>query len=55
MPDIDILSSPAASVAIGAFGALMLIALFRKARKLFVVGTLGLTLTIGLFILKAGA
>ncbi len=55
MPEIDILSSPAASLAIGAFSALMLIALFRKARKLFIFGVLGLVLTIGLFIGKAGA
>ncbi len=55
MPETDILSSPAVSLLIGAFGALMLIALFRKARRLFVVSVMGLTLTIGLFILKAGA
>jgi hypothetical protein len=55
MPETDILSSPAVSLLIGAFGALMLIALFRKARKLFVVSVMGLTLTIGLFILKASA
>ncbi len=55
MPESDILSSPVVSLLIGAFGALMLISLFRKARKLLVVSVIGLTLTIGLFILKASA
>jgi len=47
MPDADILSNPGVSLATGAFGALMLIALFRRARKLFVISVLGLTITIG--------
>ncbi len=55
MPELDILSSPWASIAIGAFGALMLAALFRKARKLFIFGVLGLILTIGVFLGKTGA
>jgi hypothetical protein len=55
MPDIDILSSPWASLTIGAFGALMLIALFRKARKLFIFGVLGLILTIGVFVSRTSA
>ncbi len=55
MPEIDILSSPVASLAIGAFGALILIALFRKARKLFIFGVLGLMITIGVFISRTSA
>lgn len=55
MPEIDILGSPVASIAIGAFGALMLIALFRKARRLFIMGMLGLIITIGVFVWKTGA
>lgn len=55
MPEADILSSPIVALLIGSFGALMLIALFRKARKLFVLSVLGLAVTIGLFLLKAGA
>jgi hypothetical protein len=55
MPEIDILSSPGASIAIGAFGALMLIALFRKARKLFILGLLGIIFTIGVFISRTSA
>lgn len=55
MPEADILSSPLVSLLIGAFGALMLIALFRKARKLFIISVMGLAVTIGLFLLKAGA
>lgn len=55
MPEIDILSSPVASLAMGAFGALMLIALFRKASKLFIFGVLGLMITIGVFISRTSA
>ena len=55
MPETDFLSSPAVSLLIGAFGALILISLLRKARKLFFVSVTGLTLTIGLFILEASA
>lgn len=55
MPEIDVLSSPGASIAIGAFGALMLIALFRKARKLFILGLLGIIFTIGVFISRTSA
>ncbi len=52
MPDADLLSNPGFSIAIGAFGALMLIALFRKARKLLIIGVLGVTITVGIFLAK---
>lgn len=55
MPDADILSNPGVSLLVGAFGALIVIALFRKARKMFLIGVIGLSLTIGLFIAKVGS
>ena len=55
MADPDILSNPAAALAIGAFAALLLIGLFRKARKLLVISVLGITIAIGLFIAKMGS
>jgi hypothetical protein len=55
MPETDILSNPGVSLSIGVFSALTLIALFRKARKLFIFGVFGLVLTIGLFVVKTGS
>jgi hypothetical protein len=55
MADPDILSNPGAALAIGAFVALMLIGLFRKARKLFIISVLGITITVGLFVVKMGS
>gem|GEM_PF-352799 len=55
MPNADILSNPGVSLAIGAFGALMLIALFRKARTMFVLSVFGLTVTVGIFVVKMGS
>ena len=49
MADLDILSNPGAALAIGAFAALILIGLFRKARKLIIISVLGITITVGFF------
>ena len=55
MADSDILSNPGAALAIGAFAALILIGLFRRARKLFIISVLGITITVGFFIVKMGS
>ncbi len=52
MPDADLLSNPGFSLAIGACAALMLIGLFRKARKLLLIGVLGITITTVAFVAK---
>jgi hypothetical protein len=33
----------------------MLIGLFRKARKLFIISVLGITITVGFFVVKMGS
>ena len=43
MPELDLLNNPIVALSIG---------LVRKARMLFVLGVLGITLTIGLFVVK---
>ena len=55
MADSDILSNPVAALAIGASAALILIGLFRRARKLFIISVLGITITVGFFIVKMGS
>ena len=54
MPELDLLNNPIVALSIGAFGALLLIGLVRKARILFMLGVLGITLTIGLIVVKMG-
>ena len=55
MAELDILSNPGAALAIGAFTALILIGLFRKARKLIIISVLGITITVGFFVVKMGS
>ena len=50
LPDFSILDHPIFAAGVGAFAALVLLGVFRRAKKLMTVGVIGLTVTVGLII-----
>jgi hypothetical protein len=50
LPDFSFLDNPFFAAATGAFAALVLLGLFRRAKKIITIGVIGLTVTVGLII-----